>query len=193
MGGTRDSAKFEVKPAPSYLSKLQVGLLILSVACIVLVLVEIQYQKRYAPDRWFDDIHWSIMMLMKLNNVLRLTAYVGVFVTAIFYLTNKVAYMFVLAFIINVIVMIYVLFVAEPKAMEDYESYELEAEQQKWITDYGESPAWFLWCNLLLPILFIPTFYPIYQQTGLILKDNDSIRENEQDFVNGNKSVPGQE
>ena len=125
------------------------------------------------------------MILMKLSNVLRLTAYVGTFVTAIFYLTNKVVYMFALGFIINVIVMIYLIFVVEPEVMEDFESKSLEVEKEAWLETNGTSPVWFLWANLLLPILFIPAFYPVYQQTGLILKDNDSIRENETDFVNG--------
>ena len=193
MGGTKDSAAFKVKAAPGYLRWLQIGLLVLSILCTVLVLVEIQFQKRYAPDRWFNDIHWSFMILMKLSNVLRLTAYVGTFVTAIFYLTNKVVYMFALGFIINVIVMIYLIFVVEPEVMEDFESKSLEVEKEAWLETNGTSPVWFLWANLLLPILFIPAFYPVYQQTGLILKDNDSIRENETDFVNGQNSNPGQE
>ena len=113
------------------------------------------------------------MILMKLNNVIRLTAYVGTFVTAIFYLTNKVVYMFALGFIINAIVMIYLIFIVEPEVMEDFESKTLESEKTPWLEANGTSPAWFLWCNLLLPILFIPAFYPVYQQTGLILKDND--------------------
>ena len=173
MGGTKDSATFKVKAAPSYLKALQIGLLVLSTVCTILVLVEIQFQKRYAPDRWFNDIHWAFMVLMKLSNVLRLTAYVGTFVTAIFYLTNKVVYMFALGFIVNAIVMIYLLFVAEPEVNEDFNALALEKEKEEWLTKNGSSPAWFLWANLLLPILFIPTFWPIYQQTGLILKDND--------------------
>ena len=179
MGGTKDAAKFEIKPAPSYLRALQIFLLVLTFACIVLVLLEIQFQKRYAPERWLNETHWAWMMLIKLNNVLRLTAYVGIFVTAIFYLTHKVVIMYALAIIANTACMIYLIFVIEAKATEDFEEISLETEKEAWITNNGSSPAWMLWLNLILPLLFIPTFYPIYQQTGLILKDNDSIRENE--------------
>ena len=65
-----------------------------------------------------------VMVLMKLNNVVRLTAYVGTFVTAIFYLTRKVMYMYILAVICNLVVLIDVLFILEKKAFEDYDALE---------------------------------------------------------------------
>ena len=83
-------------------------------ACVVLVIFEIQFQKRWEKPRWFtglDDAQISLlgMSLIKLNNVLRLTAYTGLFVTAIFYLTKKVMYMYAAAVVLNVIVMIILL------------------------------------------------------------------------------------
>lgn len=49
----------------------------------------------------------------------------------------------------------------------------------------GESPAWMLWLNALLPLLFIPSFFILNGQTGLILHDNDKIAQNETDFLAG--------
>ena len=133
---------------------------------------------------------WFIMVLMKLNNVVRLTAYVGTFVTAIFYLTRKVMYMYILAVIVNLIVLIDVLFILEKKALEDYDALETAQMKEDWGETNGESPAWILWLNLILPFLFIPTFFVLYGQTGLILQDNDKIAENETDFLSGSKTDP---
>ena len=59
-----------------------------------------------------------------------------------------------------------------------------------WEEHAGKNPAWMLWLNLILPLLFLPWFHIIYGQTGLILHDNDKIAENEGDFVGGSKSTP---
>ena len=94
-----------------------------------------------------------VMVLMKLNNVVRLTAYVGTFVTAIFYLTRKVMYMYIVAVICNLVVMIDILFILEKKALEDHEAQESAQLKEDWIETNGESPAWILWLNLILPFL----------------------------------------
>ena len=49
----------------------------------------------------------------------------------------------------------------------------------------GPSKTWLLWCNMILPLLFIPTFFILHGQTGLILHDNDKIAQNETDFLEG--------
>ena len=49
------------------------------------------------------------MVLVKLNNVLRMTAFVGTFVTAIFYLTRKVVFIYALAVIVNIVTMVFLL------------------------------------------------------------------------------------
>ena len=127
---------------------------------------------------------------MKLNNVVRLTAYVGTFVTAIFYLTRKVMYMYILAVICNLVVMIDLLFILEKKAFEDYDAQETAQLKEDWTESKGESPAVILWLNLVLPFFFIPSFFVLYGQTGLILQDNDKIAENETDFLTGSKNEP---
>ena len=58
------------------------------------------------------------MPLIKLNNVLRLTALVGLFVTTIFYLTKKVIAVYGLAVLINIVTII-LLLVAESKIGEE--------------------------------------------------------------------------
>ena len=102
------------------------------------------------------------MILIKLNNVVRLAAYVGLFVTAIFYLTNKVIYMYGLAFIVNAICMIFLIFSIEKKAIEEYDALLIEQVKEEWTEANGKSPAWLLWLNLLLPILFVPAFFKIH-------------------------------
>ena len=58
------------------------------------------------------------MPLIKLNNVLRLTALVGLFVTTIFYLTKKVIAVYSLAVLINIVTII-LLLVVESKIAEE--------------------------------------------------------------------------
>ena len=55
-----------------------------------------------------------VMPLIKLNNVLRLTALAGLFVTTIFYLTKKVIAVYGIAVLINIVTII-LLLVAEGK------------------------------------------------------------------------------
>ena len=130
------------------------------------------------------------MVLIKLNNVLRMTAYVGIFVTAIFYLTRKVMIVYILAMIVNFVSIIYVL-LKEKDIAEDYDKIETDDAKEKYEKMLGSSPAVLLWFNMILPILFIPTFFVLYGQTGLILHDNDKIAQNETDFLSGKQSNPG--
>ena len=58
------------------------------------------------------------MPLIKLNNVLRLTALTGLFVTTIFYLTKKVMAVYGLAVFINIVTII-ILLIAESKIGEE--------------------------------------------------------------------------
>ena len=58
------------------------------------------------------------MPLIKLNNVLRLTALAGLFVTTIFYLTKKVMVVYGLAVFINIVTII-ILLIAESKIGEE--------------------------------------------------------------------------
>ena len=50
-----------------------------------------------------------------------------------------------------------------------------DVERESFDESYGKSPTILLWFNLILPILFAPTFFVLYGQTGLILHDNDKI------------------
>ena len=113
-GSNVHPSSFRIRPAPKYLSCLQIIILLLSIACIILVIFEIQFQKRWEKPRWFEgpddaQIALAAMPLIKLNNVLRLTAYTGLFVTAIFYLTKKVMFMYTAAVVLNIAVMIILL------------------------------------------------------------------------------------
>ena len=86
---------------------------------MVLVIFEIQFQKRWEKPRWFQGIKDAqvsliVMPMIKLNNVLRLTAFTGIFVTAIFYLTKKVLFVYGATIFINILTM-GALLVAESK------------------------------------------------------------------------------
>ena len=61
------------------------------------------------------------MPMIKLNNVLRLTAFTGLFVTAIFYLTKKVMIMYGATIVLNILTMIFLL-VAESKISKELDS-----------------------------------------------------------------------
>ena len=114
------------------------------------------------------------MVLVKLNNVLRMTAFVGTFVTAIFYLTRKVVIIYVLAIIVNIVTLVFLL-LSESEIAKLKESMGTDADRESFDETYGKSPTILLWFNLILPILFAPTFFILYGQTGLILHDNDKI------------------
>ena len=92
-------------------------------ACVVLVIFEIQFQKRWEKPRWFLGIKDAqvplfVMPMIKLNNVLRLTAFTGIFVTAIFYLTKKVLLVYGATIVLNILTMI-ILLVAEGAISEE--------------------------------------------------------------------------
>ena len=129
------------------------------------------------------DMHPVFMVLLKLNNVLRMTAFVGIFVTAIFYLTRKVMIIYIIAMIVNLVTCIYLL-LKEKDIGEEYDKMSDDLKEGEDKTK-GTSPAILLWFNMLLPFLFIPTFFVLYGQTGLILHDNDKIAQNETDFLSG--------
>ena len=131
------------------------------------------------------------MPLIKLNNVLRLTALTGLFVTTIFYLTKKVMAVYGLAVLINIVTII-ILLIAEGKIGEEQDGKsDQELKDAKIDEDsIGGSPVVLLVFNMILPLVFGPSFYWLYGQTGLILHDNDKIAENEVDFLHGQNSVP---
>ena len=115
-----------------------------------------------------------VMVLVKLNNVLRMTAFVGTFVTAIFYLTRKVVVIYCLAVIVNIITLVFLL-LSEKEIANFKENMGSDTEKEEYDEAHGKSPTILLWFNLILPILFAPTFFVLYGQTGLILHDNDKI------------------
>ena len=142
--------------------------MLLSIVCVVLVIFEIQFQKRWEKPRWFTGIKDAqvplfVMPLIKLNNVLRLTTFVGLFVTTIFYLTKKVIAVYGLAVLINIVTII-LLLVAESKIGEELDGKSDQEKKDAKIDEdsIGGSPVVLLVFNMILPLVFGPSFYWLY-------------------------------
>ena len=75
---------------------------------------------------------------MKLNNVLRLAAFVGTLVTAIFYLTKKVIYMYIFAVIVNFASLVMVLYY-DSKILDERTQDE-DYNEEEWTETNGKNP-----------------------------------------------------
>jgi hypothetical protein len=148
--------------------------MLLSVVIAIPIVIEVNYYNIYGINRYLPEMPIYTLILRRVSILLRLTALAGVFISCVFYLTNRIFYLNCLAAVTTLVALSLVLNyeMSNQGRIDSWEANE---------TTYGASPVWWYIINMLTPIGATVALYMLNDQTGLILQDNDQLAFVEED------------